>query len=233
MLNALELTGRADTHVRRDETLGAVLHAQAAAALATLRAAAAEAGVSLYVISGFRDFEHQCSIWNAKFRGERPLYDREGELIERLTLSESQLIESILAWSALPGASRHHWGSDCDVIDAAALPRDYRPQLHPSEFAPGGVFSRLSGWLDSNAARFGFYRPYATDRGGVMPEPWHLSYAPLAARALASLTLETLRPALSEARVLEGRNRVLEALPGLYERFVLNVEAAPVPLSGV
>jgi hypothetical protein len=50
MLNALELTGRADTHVRRDETLGAVLHAQAAAALATLRAAAAEAGVSLFVI---------------------------------------------------------------------------------------------------------------------------------------------------------------------------------------
>jgi D-alanyl-D-alanine carboxypeptidase len=95
------------------------------------------------------------------------------------------------------------------------------------------VFSRLSGWLDSNAARFGFYRPYATDRGGVMPEPWHLSYAPIAARALASLTLETLRTALSEASVLEGRNRVLEALPGLYERFVLNVEAGPVPLRGV
>ena len=233
MLNALELTGRADTHVRRDETLGAVLHAQAAAALGSLRAAAAEAGVSLYVISSFRDFERQCSIWNAKFRGERPLYDRQGGLIERSTLGEAQLIESILAWSALPGASRHHWGSDCDVIDAAALPQDYRPQLHPSEFAPDGVFSRLSGWLDSNAARFGFYRPYATDRGGVMPEPWHLSYAPIAARALASLTLETLRTALSEASVLEGRNRVLEALPGLYERFVLNVEAGPVPLSGV
>jgi len=233
MLNALELTGRADTHVSRDETLDAVLHAQTAAALISLRAAAAREGLTIYVISGFRDFERQCSIWNSKFRGERPLFDRKGELLGRAALNDSELIESILAWSALPGASRHHWGSDCDVIDAAALPQGYRAQLHPSEFAPGGVFSRLSAWLDSNAARFGFYRPYATDRGGVMPEPWHLSYAPLAAPALTSLTLDTLRAALSEATALEGRDQVLEALPGLYERFVLNVEAPPVvPVSG-
>ena len=31
-------------------------------------------------------------------------------------------IDAILCWSALPGGSRHHWGTDCDVIDAAALP---------------------------------------------------------------------------------------------------------------
>ena len=27
---------------------------------------------------------------------------------------------------------------------------------------------------------YGFFRPYARDRGGVAPERWHLSYAPLA-----------------------------------------------------
>ncbi len=36
---------------------------------------------------------------------------------------------------------------------------------------------------------FGFYRPYAVDRGGVHPEPWHLSYAPLAQQALAAFSL--------------------------------------------
>ena len=37
----------------------------------------------------------------------------------------------ILEWSALPGASRHHWGSEFDVFDLAALPEGYRVQLLP------------------------------------------------------------------------------------------------------
>ncbi len=36
--------------------------------------------------------------------------------------AEAERVAAILVWSALPGASRHHWGTDCDVIDAAALP---------------------------------------------------------------------------------------------------------------
>jgi LAS superfamily LD-carboxypeptidase LdcB len=233
MLNTLELTGRADSHVRRVAELDALLHAETATALAALRAAAAREGLALYVTSGFRDFERQAAIWNAKFRGERPLYDRSGRRIERSSLSERQAIQSILAWSALPGASRHHWGSDCDVIDAEAVPEGYRPQLQPAEFAPDGVFARLSGWLSENAARFGFYRPYATDRGGVMPEPWHLSYAPVAVGALEALTLDALREALATAGALAGRDLILAALPELYERFVLNVDEPPgVALSG-
>ena len=34
--------------------------------------------------------------------------------------------DAILLWSALPGASRHHWGTDFDVFDRAAVPPDYR-----------------------------------------------------------------------------------------------------------
>ena len=75
------------------------------------------------------------------------------------------MIDAILTWSALPGASRHHWGSDIDVIDAAALGPGARAQLVAEEFAPGGRFERLNGWLDSNMGRFGFFRPYATVQG--------------------------------------------------------------------
>lgn len=227
MLDALELTGRTRTHVCRLPDADALLHVRAANAFAALRAAASRDGLALYVTSGFRDFERQAAIWNAKFRGERALYDRNGQVIDRASLCDRDAIECILAWSALPGASRHHWGSDCDVIDQAAMPQGYRAQLQPAEFAPDGVFARLSGWLGENASSFGFYRPYAADRGGVMPEPWHLSYAPLAAPALEALTLDVVREALGSASALEGRDLIVAALPALYERFVRNVEAAP------
>jgi len=43
----------------------------------------------------------------------------------------------------MPGASRHHLaGSDIDVIDAAAMLRNYRLR-GCGEFEPGGVFT---GW---------------------------------------------------------------------------------------
>jgi hypothetical protein len=38
----------------------------------------------------------------------------------------------------------------------------------------------------------GFYRPYAVDRGGVAPERWHLSYAPLAAACERGLSASLL-----------------------------------------
>ncbi len=178
------------------------------------------AGIELYVVSAFRDFNRQRAIWSAKFTGQRPLLDRSGAGINRAKLYESALIDAILIWSALPGASRHHWGSDIDVLDAAARAPGARAQLVPAEYAVGGRFERLNGWLDSNMGRFGFFRPYATFRGGVQPEPWHLSYAEVALPALQVLSLDVLREALEEAD-MPGRQTVLERLPELYERYVL------------
>ena len=73
---------------------------------------------------------------------------------------------------------------------------------------------------------YGFYRPYATDRGGVQREPWHLSYAPLAARALGSLTLEGLRGVLAAADI-EGREEILESLAQNFASYVVNVDSPP------
>jgi len=224
-LNSLELTGRAATHVHEVADPKCVLHARAAEALIAMRNEARTADIDLTVVSSFRDFNRQAAIWNAKFNGQRPLLDASGAEINRAYLYESALIDAILTWSALPGASRHHWGTEIDVIDTAALPAGAQPQLTPGDFTPGGCFARLNGWLDSNMRRFGFFRPYATFQGGVQPEAWHLSYAPVALPALEVLSLDVLREALEGAQ-LSGKQTVLERLPELYQRYVLAVDPA-------
>lgn len=230
MFNRLELTGRASTHVREVPELGCVMHTQAAAGALAMRAAARAAGIELAVVSSFRDFDRQVAIWNAKFSGERPLLDRSGRALSHALLSEGDLIDAILIWSALPGASRHHWGTDMDVIDRAAVAPDYRPTLVPAEFASDGPFARLDAWLGEHMGQFGFFRPYSTDRGGVQPEPWHLSFAPLAEPALVALTPQVLSAALAES-TLQGRDAVIARLPQIYARYVAAIDPPRVNLS--
>ncbi|HVN42538.1 MAG TPA: M15 family metallopeptidase, partial [Steroidobacteraceae bacterium] len=183
-MNELELTGRARTHIIEIERPHCALHYEAVASFLAMREAAAREGIDLRAASSFRDFDRQLLIWNRKWRGERPLHDRGGRVLDASTLDDAQRMDAILCWSAVPGGSRHHWGSDLDVIDAAAMPEGYQVQLVPSEYASGGVFARLTAWLDRHMHRFGFHRPYRSDRGGTGVEPWHLSYTPVARQAI-------------------------------------------------
>lgn len=41
------------------------------------------------------------------------------------------------------------------------------------------MFSDLHHWFDANIEAYGFFRPYKHFKGGMYPDPWHLSYAPL------------------------------------------------------
>lgn len=221
-----ELTGRSRGHVLELADPPCCLHREVVGPFLAMRAAAAREGIDLVPFSSFRDFERQLAIWNAKARGERALRGADGQLLDALALDEDARVEAILHWSALPGASRHHWGSDFDVMDAAAMPPGYRLQVVPEEYAPDGVFARLSAWLDAHAAQFGFYRPYATWRGGVQPEPWHLSHAAVAQAALRQFSVEALRAALAAAP-LAARTAVENRLPAIVARYVLNVDAPP------
>jgi len=81
----------------------------------------------------------------------------------------------------------------------------------------------LSGWLETHMSSFGFFRPYRTDRGGVSPEPWHLSYGPVSLPALEALSLSTLRQVI-EASSLAGKSHVLARLPEIYTRFLLAID---------
>jgi LAS superfamily LD-carboxypeptidase LdcB len=222
-LDAFQLTGRSATHVVEVAELGVRLHVDAVAAVVSLREAAAAAGIDLVIVSGFRDFARQVAIWNAKFRGQRPMLDRAGRPLDAAALDEKARVRSILIWSALPGASRHHWGSDFDVIDRAAMPPGYRPQLTVEEFT-AGPFARLNEWLAANLGNHGFFRPYTTDRGGVHPEPWHLSYAPVSVPALGGLSEEVLRESIATSD-LAGRETVLAELPWIYDKFVASVDS--------
>jgi LAS superfamily LD-carboxypeptidase LdcB len=222
-MNELELTGRARTHVVELNHPRCILHYEVAASFLAMRDAAAYDGIDLAARSSFRDFETQLTIWNRKWNGERPMNDRNSQPIDRSALADSDVVDAILWWSAIPGGSRHHWGSDLDVIDAAAVPEGYSVQLVPVEYSPGGIFSRLTEWLDANMLRFGFFRPYRTDRGSVSPEPWHLSYAPVSVPALESLSLSMLRQVI-EASAIAGKPHVLARLPEIYTRFMLAID---------
>ena len=183
--NARTLTGRDRDHVVSLAAPACVLHPDVAAALRRMREAAARAGIDLVPASSFRDFATQVRIWNEKWTGRRPLHDRAGRPVEAARLTPKRRIEAILAWSAPPGGSRHHWGTEIDVYDRAALPDGARLGLVPAEYGPDGPFARLTAWLDAHMHRYGFHRPYVTDRGGVQPEPWHLSHFPTAREARA------------------------------------------------
>lgn len=224
--SAQELTGRSRGHIVELTDPRCSLHHAVVQPFLRLRAAAAAAGIDLVPVSSFRDFERQLAIWNGKHRGERELRAADGSLLDARALDDDARVAAILHWSALPGASRHHWGTDMDVIDANAVPAGYQPQLVTEEYASGGVFAGLDRWLAQNAAAHGFYRPYTTWRGGVQPEPWHLSYAPVADCALAAFSIDTLRGAL-DAADLEARAAVERRLPEILKRYVRNVDTLP------
>ena len=152
-MNPDELTGRVRTHIAAVPEPECALHAHVVAPFLNLRRAAQADGFELTPQSSFRDFSRQLTIWNGKFSGERPMVDASGQPLDVRGLSASDRGEAILLWSALPGASRHHWGTDVDLIDARAAPPGYRVGLTPEEFAPGGPFAPLGEWLEANAAR--------------------------------------------------------------------------------
>ena len=142
--------------------------------------------------------------------------------IEQLTKHE--LVYAFLRWSALPGAARHHWGTDIDVYGENARPSGYEIELTPEGVDAGGMFAPLHEWLDQRLAAgagHGFFRPYDQDRQGVAPERWHLSHTPVAATCEEGLTIDILRASLSSSD-LKLKGTVLDHLEDIYRRFVIN-----------
>ena len=222
------LTGQSEQHLCSPADvarLGVPVNRDVVAPFRALQDAARDAGFDLQILSGFRSFEQQLSIWNRKVTGQRAVLDSDAVPLDITRLSPEQLVVAILRWSALPGASRHHWGTDLDVYDRAAQPEGYEIELVPEEVNPGGMFGPLHAWLDERiaaGAAFGFFRPYDRDRGGVAPERWHLSHAPVAAEYQRRLTVEALRATIAAAD-MQLREVVLEQLAIIYQRFVVNV----------
>lgn len=214
---------------------GQRLHREAAGAFELLAADARDAGFELAPASAHRSLERQLAIWNGKLSGAREVLDERDRVIDLAPLGARQRIEHVLRFSALPGASRHHWGSDVDVFDAAALAPGQAPRLCWAEVCGRGPFAPLHEWLDERiaaGASYGFFRPYERDRGGVAPERWHLSHAPSAQPFAEVLSADLLRAAWDEVQArcpLALRDVVEAELERLLERFVRRIAPAPAP----
>jgi LAS superfamily LD-carboxypeptidase LdcB len=185
-----------------------------------MQLAAAADGIDLHIASSFRDFERQLLIWNNKWLGLRPVLDIKGEPLDFSNMSDVEKLHGILTWSALPGASRHHWGTDLDVYDKTAIESSGKSlQLDSSEYAKGGPCYTLVCWLDKHARDFGFIRPYSTYTGGVAAEAWHLSYQVLASKIAPMLTKDRLQRLIA-ATDIQGKHCILANLDEIFERYI-------------
>ncbi|ASJ96893.1 MULTISPECIES: M15 family metallopeptidase [Shewanella] len=192
---------------------------------AKMQAAAAKDNIAIAICSSYRDFERQLGIWNAKASGQRPVLNHQSQPIAIDALSEAQLVDAILCWSALPGMSRHHWGTDLDLFDANTITRE-KLQLIASEYDPQGPCHKLNLWLKQYAADFGFYLPYQAGLSGVSPEPWHLSYFPLADQYLKAFDKKKLEAQLQKAPILL-KTAILARLDELVAQYVYYVAPSP------
>ena len=161
-----ELMGKADIDLFGEEIN---LRKEAHDAFLKMKKAAYSAGFDVKMISSYRSFERQKAIFERKF-----IKFTETEGMEPLNA-----IDKIIEYSTIPGTSRHHWGTDIDIIDG--YPKVSGDVLVPEKFEEGGPFEAFKKWLDENANKFGFYLVYTDDffRKGFKYEPWHYSYAPL------------------------------------------------------
>lgn len=219
--NAEILTGLSEQHLltRAD---GFMLHKEVQPPFSALCTAAAAGGFDIKIISSFRSYQRQAAIWQAKLSGKRTVLDQHSQPVDIMALKGKAKLDAVLLYSALPGASRHHWGTELDVYDAAAVPDNYQPQLTPQEYGPDGPFYPLQQWLTANAAKFGFFQPYQRYQGGVAAEPWHLSYRPIAQQYLDRFTPTILRSCI-EQHPLAEQQLVLQHLQTIFSQYVTNI----------
>ncbi len=217
------LTGKSREHLVHLPTLHSTHHflqAQAMKAFQGLQQSAVKNGFNLQPASSFRDFARQQLIWNGKFSGERKVHDDAGNALDLTHLDDWQKSQAILRWSALPGASRHHWGTEIDIFDPDLLPQGQPLQLEPWEYEKGGYFFELSEFLTENLPHFDFSLPFMQmpAEKKIGREPWHISYIPLAEKAKQLFSAEVLLQAW-EKEEIAGKATLQQHLPQIFEQY--------------
>ncbi len=198
------------------------IHQQMRPAFHALVAKGKEVGLVIEIASGFRSFERQLLIWNNKYTGKTAVKDIHGKTLALAKLSPLEIIQSILLFSALPGASRHHWGCDIDIYAPNLLPKEQPLQLEPWEYKQTGPMAKLTEFLATEAQALGFFFPFDSYRGGIAAEPWHLSYAPLANKYQQAVDISALKQCLTETNI-NGKNTIINELTNIIEQFILNI----------
>jgi LAS superfamily LD-carboxypeptidase LdcB len=168
------------------------MHRDAAKAFQKMKIEAAKVHIDIELVSAYRSFQRQKEIYEAKYKK----YTKQG-------LSPMDAIKKIIEYSTIPGTSRHHWGTDIDIIDGNAKPRP-KSVLQPELFHGDGPFCKIKDWLTENANFFDFYEVYTNDanRKGFKYEPWHFSYAPVSKPMLLEYKKLDVKKILQKEKIL-------------------------------
>jgi LAS superfamily LD-carboxypeptidase LdcB len=144
-----------------------------------MESAAEKDGINLKIVSAYRGYDRQKLIWNKKYN----------KFTDEYSLNPMDAINEIIRFSTIPGTSRHHWGTDIDIIDGKYP--DENNVLMSEKYEKGGIFYDLKKWLSNNSEKFGFFLTYNNDpkRKGFEYEPWHYSYKPSSKKYLKLLLI--------------------------------------------
>ncbi len=138
----LELMGKTDIELHGEDIN---LRKEAHDAFLKMKKAAYSDGIDLKIVSSYRSFQRQEVIFERKF-----MTYTEDDGMEPLAA-----IDKIIEYSTIPGTSRHHWGTDIDVIDG--YPKTSGDVLVPEKFGVGGVFENFKKWMDENSTTYDFH----------------------------------------------------------------------------
>ncbi len=200
------------------------VHQEIVGDLERFRNAAQKAGFLLRLESAYRSFDRQLTIWNNKASGKTPLLDAKSQVITDKTLfrkeNEGKLWRTILYWSALPGMSRHHFGTDIDISDASQIPDGYEVELTTAECE--SIFKPFHDWIserEQSDSLFGFRRVFIPGCGKVQPEKWHLSHIPTAKKMQRLFSVNRLRSIYEQTSIF-CKNEILNHLDEIVENYV-------------
>lgn len=120
--------------------------------------AASKKDVKIDVVSAYRSFNHQNRLWKSK-------YDK----FRNRGYSVKAAVSKVIEYTAIPGMSRHHWGTEVDL-------RDYSKRN--TKYLRSNSKSKYQKWMQENAHKYGFYLAYTNNkfRKGYNYESWHYSY---------------------------------------------------------
>ena len=206
----LELMGKIDINLYGE---GINLREEAHDAFVAMKKAAYSGGIDLKIASSYRDFYRQELIFERKYLS----------YTEEKGMEPLAAIDKIIEYSTIPGTSRHHWGTDIDIIDG------YRKTegdvLVPEKFETGGPFEDLKKWMDVNASKYGFYLVYTDNpkRRGFKYEPWHYSYAPLSKPMLQSFRNKNIAQILQQEEFYGAEHFTIGFLKNYIQNNILDI----------
>jgi LAS superfamily LD-carboxypeptidase LdcB len=187
---------------------------EAAVAFEKMTQAAAQDSIIIQAVSSYRSFDRQLAIWNRKFTKN-----------ETLGLTPEQNIKKITEYSTIPGTSRHHWGTDIDLI--AAEPKVEGDVLLARLFENEGPYAALKNWMDEHANSFGFHLVYTKEvkRKGFQYEPWHYSYLPTSKKYLEWYLNLELESILKNKNILGEEYFTEEFIQHYLEEYILGISS--------